>query len=232
MRIWSRQNQPGDHQPTVTSRRGAMTDEAFDDLARTAGSCASRRGALKVLLLGVAGAAVGGGVSGGVLAASAPGQSGLSTSAVRRRAMQAGSGQLATAQTAGITCNAVIPAQCCTSSRRKPAKRLATMCLPLQPGNVLPPARRIRILRHAGHALTPPPQRQSRHIKRAPATAQWQAPVLHLQRSIPPPRHLPIPAHAPAAVYIRVKLKPCVTGTYALGSARQDVRPRVAPGVY
>ena len=107
MRIWSRQNQPGD-QPTVTSRRGAITDEAFDDLARTAGSCTSRRGALKVLLLGVAGAAVGRGIADaavgrGALAPSASGQPGLSTSTVRRWAMQAVPGQLLTAKTAGCT---------------------------------------------------------------------------------------------------------------------------------
>ena len=77
MRIWRSHSQPGDHQPTVTSRRGAMSDEAFDDLAKAAGKSTNRRGALKILVLGVAGAAAGGGV---LAAANA------STSAVRRRA--------------------------------------------------------------------------------------------------------------------------------------------------
>jgi hypothetical protein len=110
MRIWSRRSQPGDRQPAVTSRGGAMADEAFDDLARAAGESTSRRGALKVLLLGVAGAAVAGGVGGGVLAASASGQRRATTSA----------------QTADITtCNAVIPEQCCTRHQLKACEKAA-----------------------------------------------------------------------------------------------------------
>lgn len=93
MRIWRRQGPPGDHQPTVTSRRGATADEAFDDLAKAAGESTSRRGALKVLLLGVVGAA-----GGGVLAANA------STSTVRRRATTNPTSQ----------CPPLQPELCCT----------------------------------------------------------------------------------------------------------------------
>lgn len=106
MRIWRWHSQPRDHQPTITSR-GSTPDEAFDNLARAAGESTNRRGALKVLLLGVGGAAVGG----GVLVASA------STSTAGRRS---------TAQIAGITtCNSVIPGQCCTHDQLKACEKAA-----------------------------------------------------------------------------------------------------------
>jgi len=111
MRIWSRQSQPGNQHVSVTSRPGRLTDEDFDDLARAAGAATSRRGALKILLLGVTGAAAGR----GVLAASASGQRGSYASAITRRPTRTVPDLTLAAQTATVTtCNAVIAAKCCT----------------------------------------------------------------------------------------------------------------------